>query len=73
MDRRNVALNCKSAKFVRYFGHKVTRRSLSPLHTQAIHKPTQDDRVIDAVVGIVERGTRKVADCVSVTRRGARE
>lgn len=73
MDRSNVALNGKSAKFVRYFGQKVTRRSLSPLHTQAIHKSTQDYMVIDAAGGIVERGTWKVADCVSVTRRGARE
>lgn len=45
----------------------------SPVHTQPIHKATLDDRVIDAVVGIVERGIREIADCISVTRRGVEE
>lgn len=34
------------------------------VESQPIHKPTQEYRVIDAALGVVERGTWKVANCI---------
>ncbi|MFT4189087.1 MAG: DUF3556 domain-containing protein [Aeromicrobium sp.] len=35
------------------------------VESQPIHKKTQEYKIIDAAVGVVERGTWKVADCVA--------